>query len=325
MRGTTYLLTGATSGMGLEAARALARDPTRQVIAGARNPHAAAGLRAAVPADRLTLLELDLGSLGSVRRFAAEVRQRLGDGRLAGIACNAGLQLVGPAGRSPDGHDLTFATNHLSHFLLVHALLDLLAPGAPVVSTASGTHDPEDRLARRFGFRGAIFPDAASVARGELDPKASAKQAGMDRYATSKLCNILFTYDMAARVPAECARFLAFDPGLMPGTGLARDRSAMERFGWSNIMPLAGRLMAGVSSPARSGSALARLLAEPSLAPRSGMHVDHHLKETSTSALSRRRDVQEDLHAMSLALCGLGATAAARPSPASVHPSALHA
>jgi protochlorophyllide reductase len=218
MRRATFLLTGATSGMGLEAARALARDPARQVIAGARRPGAAAALRAAVPAERLTLLELDLGSLASVRRFAAEVRQRLSEGRLAGIACNAGLQLVGPTRRSPEGHELTFATNHLGHFLLVHALLDLLAPGAPVVSTASGTHDPEDRLARRFGFRGAIFPDASSVARGELDLKVGGKQAGMDRYATSKLCNILFTYDMAVRVPAERARFLAFDPGLMPGT-----------------------------------------------------------------------------------------------------------
>jgi hypothetical protein len=45
-----------------------------------------------------------------------------------------------------------------------------------------------------------------------LDPSASEKQQGMDRYATSKLCNILFAYAMAARVPAAVARFLAFDP-----------------------------------------------------------------------------------------------------------------
>ncbi len=326
MRATTFLLTGATSGLGFETARGLARDPGRRIIAGARAPGAASALRAAVPPERLTLLELDLGSLASVRRFAAAVRQEFGaGGRLDGIACNAGLQLVGPMQRSAEGHELTFATNHLGHFLLVRELLDLLSPAAPVISTASGTHDSEDRLARRFGFRGAVFPDAASVARGELDPAAGAKQAGMDRYATSKLCSILFTYAMAARVPVTQARFIAFDPGLMPGTGLARDRSASERFGWSVIMPLLGRALPGISSARRSGAALARLLTEPALAAGTGLHIDYRLQRTRSSELSHRREVQDDLHATSIALCGAPATAAARPSPASAHPSAAHA
>jgi hypothetical protein len=54
-----------------------------------------------------------------------------------------------------------------------------------------------------FGIRGAIFPGAEAVARGVLDAKAALKQQGMDRYATSKLCNILFTFEMARRVPRE--------------------------------------------------------------------------------------------------------------------------
>lgn len=312
-----HLITGATSGLGLEAARALAQqDGRHHVLAGARRPATAAVLRAAVPPERLTVLELDLGSLASVRSFATEARRLLGraGGRLSGIACNAGIQPTGPLRRSADGHELTFATNHLGHALLVHELLDLLAPGAAVVSTASGTHDPADGLARRFGFRGGVFPDAAAVARGEPDPSVSEKQQGMDRYATSKLCNVLFTYAMAARVPASAARFVAFDPGLMPGTGLARDRSAPERFGWSYVMPLVGRAVPGVSSPARSGAALARLLSEPELAPGTGLHFDFRLRQTPTSELSRRKEVQDDLHRTSLALCGI---AEARPAAAS--------
>ncbi len=269
-----------------------------------------------MPSDRLAVLRLDLGSLASVRSFAVEVRRRVGPGgRLAGIACNAGLQVVGPLRRSAEGHEITFATNHLGHFLLVRELLDLLAPGAAVVSTASGTHDPADRLARRFGFRGAVFPGAEAVARGELDGSVSQKQQGMDRYATSKLCSVLFTYAMAARVPAAAARFLAFDPGLMPGTGLARDRSLTERLGWAYVMPLLGRFVAGVSSPARSGAALARLLSEPHAAQGTGLHLGFRLRRTPTSALSLRKGVQDDLYSTSLALCGgsderAGATAA---------------
>jgi protochlorophyllide reductase len=224
---------------------------------------------------------------------------------LAGIACNAGLQAGGPLRRSADGHELTFATNHLGHFLLVHELLGLLAPGAAVVSTASGTHDPADRLARRFRFRGAVFPGAEAVARGELDGSVPEKQRAMDRYATSKLCNVLFAYAMAARVPASAARFLAFDPGLMPGTGLARDLSAPERFAWSYAMPLLRFFVPGVSSPARSGAALAKLLGEPRLAPGTGLHLDFRLLRTPTSEASLKEDLQDDLHATSLALCGI--------------------
>lgn len=311
----TYLITGATSGLGLAACRALvARDPGRRIIAGARRPEAAAALRTAVPADRLTVLPLDLASLDATRAFGAGVRRALGPGgRLAGIACNAGLQLSGPKRLSPDGHELTFAANHLGHFLLVRDLLDRLAPGAAVVVTASGTHDPEDRLARAFGYRGGIFPSAAAVARGELDPGAPEAQANADRYATSKLCNLLFAFGMAARVPAAVARFLAFDPGLMPGTGLARERSLPERIGWHVVMPVVGRLVPGVSTAGRSGRALAALLCDPAVAPGTGLHFDYRLRQTRTSPDSLRRELADELIETSAALCGPGP---ARAEPA---------
>jgi protochlorophyllide reductase len=305
---TTILLTGATSGLGLAAARALAVRTDARLVVGARDPARADALRAAVPAERLAVLPLDLASLSSVRDFAAAVRRRLGpDGRLSAVACNAGVQLGAEDRTSADGYELTFASNHLGHFLLVHDLLDLLRPGAAVVSTASGTHDPDDRTARRFGFRGGIFPGAAAVARGALDPTASPAQRGRDRYATSKLCNVLSTYAMAARTPH--LRFVAFDPGLMPGTGLARGLPAHLRFAWSNVLPVLARLMPGTSTPARSGAALARLLSDPAAADGTGVHVDHRLQRTPSSRDSRRTDWQDDLHAFSLAATALPAAA----------------
>lgn len=303
MQRRTYLLTGATAGMGLAAARRLAGQRDAMVIVGARSPDRATALRDAVPAARLHVLPLDTSSLRSVAGFCTAVETTLGTaGTIDGMACNAGLQIIGPHSLSVDGYDLTFATNHLGHFALVNRLLPRLAPGAAIVSTASGTHDPRERLARIFGFRGGLFRDAATVAAGNLDPAASTVQQGMDRYATSKLCNILFTLEMARRVPAAQARFMAFDPGLMPGTGLARDRSALERWAWTNLLPALRLISRGVSSAERSGEALARLLAEPSLAS-SGQYVDFHLREIEASVDARRPDLAADLHAFSARAC----------------------
>jgi protochlorophyllide reductase len=303
-----FVITGATSGMGLELARALVRSPFARLIVGARAPAKAHQLGEIAPSSRLSILPLDLENLESVRSFAAAAASECQGAPIGGIACNAGIQLPGPLELTEIGVERTFAANHLGHFLLVHALLPYLAPGAPVVSTASGTHDPADKLARRFGFRGAIFPNADAVARGVLDPKASITQQGIDRYATSKLCNILFTSEMARRVPPEQARFIAFDPGLMPGTGLARERSAFEQFGWSRLMPALKYVVSGVSTPQRSAAALAEVLNGVKHTGRTGLHVDYTLAETQTSDESRRPELARDLYDTSARLSGVAPT-----------------
>ena len=116
----SVLVTGVSRGLGREAAAAM-RAAGRDVVAPGRD-------------------QLDLGSLGSVRAFAAAIA-----GPVEAIVCNAGMQSPGRTAFTEDGIELTFQVNHLGHFLLVALLRDRLAPNARVVVVSSGTHDAAQR------------------------------------------------------------------------------------------------------------------------------------------------------------------------------------
>ena len=299
-----HLVTGATSGLGLELARLLLADPSARLIVGARRPTEAAALRSLADERRLEILPLDLASLASTRAFAAAVASRLAGQRLASFAANAGLQIVRETRMTADGYEETFQANWLSHAALFDGLRPCLAAHAPVVITASGTHDPADAGARRFGFRGGIYPGIERVARGELDSSVSLKQQGMDRYATSKLIAILHVYALARATSADSPRWFAFDPGLMPGTGLARGRSAVERWGWSTILPVLARAIPGASTPRRSAATYARLLTGQLFPGDSGVHLDFSGKRTESSTDSHRVDWQDEVAAFARTLAG---------------------
>lgn len=302
----TYVMTGATSGMGLLLAGKLAREGDTRIIVGARSPASTVALKRAVPNARLTVLPLDLVNQKSVTGFCKAVTEAIGNARcLDAIVCNAGLQITTGRTKTDDGIETTFAANHLGHFLLVDRLLPFLRHGAVVTATASGTHDPNDKLARRFGFRGGLFPSALAVSRGELDASVSTVQQGMDHYATSKLCNILWVKEMSRRIPADEVAFQAFDPGLMPGTGLARDRSAVERFGWTYLLPLLRFAMSGVSTAEKSATAYAKLLRSVSQRFASGKYIDFNLLEITPSQAALREDYARDLYEVSRELTQL--------------------
>ncbi len=289
-----HILTGGTSGMGLEIAKALARREDSHVIVGARRPHHADALRRAVPKDRLAVDPLDLDSLESVRGFADLVTEKAKGASLRSIICNAGLQLVGTKQTATPFIERTFMVNVLSHVLLVDLLQSELKPGARVVTVGSGTHNPEDPIARRFGFRGASFPSAARVVAGDLDGERTPQQQNMDRYATSKLGAIYHAMHLAREISPEVCSFYSFDPGLMPGTALARERSAPERFGWTYLMPVLRHVLPGVSSSAASAEALVEHCVDAPVHP-SGSYIEFTGKPAPRSQLSENNENARDL------------------------------
>lgn len=250
------VITGATRGLGLALARTL--DTTRDdvdVLAAVRDvPATEAAMRSFRRPP--TIAALDLSCLADVAAFASALRSR----RIAAVVHNAGSQFTGPTRFTAEGIEETIAVNHLAPALLTTALLPTLQPGTRVVVIGSGTHDPDHRGARRFGFRGARYTSVRELAEGRSDA-TSDRQRGLDRYATSKLLAMVTTMQLA-RERADLT-FLTFDPGLMPGTGLVRTAPWWARAAWSTVLRLLVPIMSDASTPRRSASALARLLTEP--------------------------------------------------------------
>ncbi len=289
-----HVLTGGTSGMGLHIAKELAELPNAHVIVGARKPDQAKALRNTVPTDMLTVLPLDLDATASVRVFAESVKKVASGGQLSTVICNAGLQLAGDKVMATPGIERTFMVNVLAHVLLVDLLLPELKSSAHVVTVGSGTHNPDDKIAKLFGFRGADFPSAKQVASGDLRATGKPQQLNMDRYATSKLGAIYQALHLSHEYPTDARSFYAFDPGLMPGTALARDRSAMERLGWKYVMPPLRYFVPGVSSSELSAKALVRhCIVRPKHT--SGSYVEFTGKLAPRSQLSENNDNAAEL------------------------------
>lgn len=195
MTGKTCIVTGASSGIGKVTARELTRMGADVVlVCRDRGRGEAARQEIAAAAGREPdLLLADLSCQAAIRGLAAEIRGRYR--RLDVLVNNAGL-IVGERQLSPDGIELTFATNHLGYFLLTTLLVDLLRASAParVVNVASEAH--------RFG-PGLDFDDLQGQ-KGYRSLRA---------YGRSKLCNILFTAELARRLEGSGVTVNCLHPG----------------------------------------------------------------------------------------------------------------
>jgi NAD(P)-dependent dehydrogenase (short-subunit alcohol dehydrogenase family) len=275
---------------------------------------AAAKLIAQTPGAWVEVLPLDLASLESVRAFAAAYAARDWP-PLRALVCNAGVQVVSGITYTWDGFESMFGVNHLGHFRLTLLLLKHLAAPARIVMVSSDTHDP----ARHTRMSEPHYTQAAALAWPEKDPAAatsaeSPATMGGRRYTTSKLCNIYFTYELARRLQKEGLSTAekpitvnAFNPGLMPGTGLARDYPPLLRLGWHFLLPLVrplARRFIPINTVEASGQALARLVTDPALEAVSGKYFSG-MDEVRSSEASYDPQPALDLWETSLKLVKL--------------------
>src|SRR4029077_13723131 len=268
----TAIVSGGNGGLGYYCARAIAAaSPQWHVIIASRDQAKSKEAKRSIIAQtgnsQVAAMELDLGSLDSVRRFVTDFAARALP-PIGAIVCNAGIQNVNGITYNDDGYETTFAVNHLGHFLLVNLLLRHLDDRARIVVVSSGTHNPDQFT----GMPKPDYTDAASAAKREAG--ADPGNAGRRAYTTSKLCNVMFTYELSRRLKAEGHNGIsvtAFDPGLMPGTGLARDYSPVQKFVWNFVLPVL-RILPGVNGANKSGNDLARLALDPELEGVSGKY-----------------------------------------------------
>jgi NAD(P)-dependent dehydrogenase (short-subunit alcohol dehydrogenase family) len=198
LTGKRALVTGASGGLGLETARALASHGAEVILAardGAKTEAALRTIREHVPTAKVSGTDLDLASLASVRACAA--RLLLQYDRLDLLVNNAGVMAC-PLARTADGFELQFGTNHLGHFLFTGLLVPLLVAGAParIVNLSSDGHMLSD-----------VHWDDPSFERHDYEKWSS--------YGQSKTANVLFSVELERRLGAKRVHAWAVHPGMI--------------------------------------------------------------------------------------------------------------
>ena len=244
--GRTVVVTGANTGIGRATAEELARRGASVYVASrsaGKGEAAAAAIRAAAGSDVVFFLPLDLADLSSVRACADAFLAR-GE-PLHVLVNNAGV--AGRRGLTRQGFELTFGVNHLGHFLLTQLLLGRLTESAParVVTVASDAH---------YSAQGIEWDALRRPAR---------NITGLREYAVSKLCNVLFSQELARRTEGTGVRSYALHPGVVAS-------DIWRRVPWP-VRPLMTRRMLSVDEGAATSLYCAT---SASVAEQSGLFYD---------------------------------------------------
>jgi retinol dehydrogenase-12 len=265
--GRTVLVTGANTGIGKATAEGLGAQGARVYVASrsaAKGEAAVSAIKAAASSDSVFFLPLDLADLSSVRSCAEAFLDR-GE-PLHVLVNNAGV--AGRRGLTRQGFELMFGVNHLGHFALTQLLLDRLASSAPsrVVTVASDAH---------YSARGIDWDALRRPARGIT---------GMHEYAVSKLCNVLFSAELARRTAGTGVTTYALHPGVVAS-------DIWRRVPWP-VRPLLTRRMLSVDEGAATSLYCAT---SPEVASESGLFYDSCARRPASpvATLSLGRELWE--------------------------------
>jgi NAD(P)-dependent dehydrogenase (short-subunit alcohol dehydrogenase family) len=273
---TLVVLTGATRGIGRAAASALAEQGVELAIVGRERDRVDDVVREARATGGGAPVHghvADLMLMAEVRRLAGELRDSYP--HIDVLANNAGA-LFASRKLTSEGLEQTLALNHLAPFLLTNLLLDRL-DGGRVVTTTSDAHS-----------QGALDLDDLQ--------KQSGRYAAMRVYGTTKLCNILFTTELARRAPQLHAN--CFHPGVVR-TGFGKNDNGI----WKLITTIGSPFF---RSPDRGARSLVWLATSPEAASLNGAYVvDEKVKQPSASAQDQK--LAAELWERSAELTGLTA------------------
>ena len=267
------VITGGTSGIGRGVVtRLLGGWPDHRIIVVARPSPRVDQLRELPGAcERLSVVFGDLANLRSIEEACDQIKSIVSD-PIDVLGLNAAVQVVRGNASSVDGLELSFAVNFLAHFLIVERLKGLMRPGGRIIVTSSEVHDPNAFCL--MGIGRATWQDPyllADVDRSQ-DHIASSVDRGEARYCASKLLNLMYVRHLA-RVSPDIG-VLAFNPSVVPGTDIGRDRNWLQQLGWKYIMPLLAPLLPGARSFNTSVSDLLWLMTEADAQSLSGHYVD---------------------------------------------------
>lgn len=281
MDGKTCVLTGATSGIGRATALALAAEGAGLVLL-CRDPLRAEGLLAEIRRrtgrdDSVGVLA-DLSRQAEIRRAATEILAAAP--RIDVLLNNAGIVNVRRE-TTDDGLEATFAVNHLAYFLLTLLLLDRLKESAParIVNVASDAHR----------FRGFDLDDLQFERR---------KYSWTAAYGQSKLCNVLFTRELAKRLDGSGVTVNALHPGAV-GTGLAQNNGRWAVWITKLVRPF-------LRSAEKGAETSIFLATSPSLSSVSGRYFSD-CRETRPSRQAEDDDAARRLWEISAKASGLTA------------------
>ncbi|KAH0707113.1 hypothetical protein KY289_012189 [Solanum tuberosum] len=272
LRKGCVVITGASSGLGLATAKALAETGKWHVIMACRDFLKAerAAKSAGMPKENYTIMHLDLASLDSVRQFVDNFR-RSGN-PLDVLVCNAAVYQ--PTAKEPsftaEGFELSVGTNHLGHFLLSRLLIDDLKqsdyPSKRLIivgsitgntNTLAGNVPPKANLGDLRGLARGLdgLNSSAMIDGGDFD--------GAKAYKDSKVCNMLTMQEFHRRYHEETGiTFASLYPGCIATTGLFREHIPLFRL---LFPPFQKFITKGFVSEAESGKRLAQVVSDPSL------------------------------------------------------------